>query len=95
MSRIEAGVVELTPDCRHHWVIESPSGPTSQGKCRSCGIIRTFKNAFDDLLPSVKTAEGTLETNLGRARKKGQKNSQSAGRPLDNSLKRPRNLRKK
>lgn len=31
----------------HHWVIESPSGPTSPGVCRLCGAAQDFKNAYD------------------------------------------------
>ena len=37
---------ELVSDCCHHWVIESPSGPTSDGKCRDCGEMREFKNSI-------------------------------------------------
>lgn len=32
--------------CGHHWVIESPNGPTSTGTCRRCGEIREFKNSI-------------------------------------------------
>ena len=35
----------LESDCNHHWVIESPNGPTSRGCCRACGEIREFKNS--------------------------------------------------
>jgi len=30
--------------CRHHWLIESPNGPTSRGRCRRCGTERDFTN---------------------------------------------------
>ncbi len=33
-------------NCHHHWVIESPNGPTSRGCCRTCGEIREFKNSI-------------------------------------------------
>ena len=33
-------------DCNHHWVIESPNGPTSVGRCRDCGERREFKNSI-------------------------------------------------
>jgi hypothetical protein len=39
MERVES-------DCNHHWVIESPNGPTSVGKCRTCGERREFKNSI-------------------------------------------------
>lgn len=37
---------ELESDCSHHWVIESPNGPTSLGHCRTCGEEREFKNSI-------------------------------------------------
>ncbi len=33
--------------CRHHWVIESASGPTSPGRCRNCGAQKEFKNYIE------------------------------------------------
>ena len=30
--------------CTHHWVIESPVGPTSWGTCKRCGEDREFLN---------------------------------------------------
>lgn len=42
----EEGVAS-EPQCRHHWLIESPHGATSQGVCKLCGAIREFRNALD------------------------------------------------
>ena len=39
-------VEEEESDCCHHWVIESPNGPTSNGVCKVCGVIRAFKNSI-------------------------------------------------
>ena len=36
--------------CRHHWLIESPEGPTSMGVCKLCGIQKEFRNSASDLL---------------------------------------------
>ncbi|MCH8198674.1 MAG: hypothetical protein IIA54_01210 [Chloroflexi bacterium] len=36
----------IESDCPHHWVIDSPNGPTSTGTCRVCGEIREFKNSI-------------------------------------------------
>lgn len=33
--------------CRHHWLIDRPSGPVSKGTCRVCGEIREFRNYFE------------------------------------------------
>jgi len=38
---------EVTPSkdgCTHHWMIESPQGETSMGKCKLCGDKRSFQN---------------------------------------------------
>ncbi len=34
--------------CRHHWIIDAPSGPTSNGVCRKCGEAREFRNSLPD-----------------------------------------------
>ncbi len=34
--------------CTHHWQIAPAQGPTSRGKCRRCGEVRTFNNTLDD-----------------------------------------------
>lgn len=34
----------------HAWVIDSPNGPVSVGRC-GCGAVREFSNVFDDKLP--------------------------------------------
>ncbi len=31
--------------CQHHWLIEPPTGPTSDGVCRLCGEKRAFENS--------------------------------------------------
>ena len=33
-----------TETCVHHWMIESPRGPTSKAKCKKCGVEREFAN---------------------------------------------------
>ena len=38
--------VEEYDPCSHHWVIESPNGPTSTGECKICGKVREFKNSI-------------------------------------------------
>lgn len=36
--------------CTHYWVIESPDGRTSYGKCKNCGLINEFSNDWHDAL---------------------------------------------
>ena len=33
--------------CRHHWIIEAPTGPASVGVCQRCEAAREFKNYID------------------------------------------------
>ncbi len=33
----------------HHWLIEEPNGPLSQGTCRACGATRTFRNWIEEI----------------------------------------------
>lgn len=38
------------PTCRHHWIIETPRGATSNGRCKRCGSEREFRNSATDHL---------------------------------------------
>ena len=35
-------------NCRHYWVIEDASGPTSRGVCKFCGAEKDFLNSWPD-----------------------------------------------
>lgn len=37
-------------DCRHHWVIDTPNGSVSGGRCKRCGVTREFRNSTEDLM---------------------------------------------
>ena len=39
-----------TAMCRHHWVIDTPNGAVSGGRCKRCGVIREFRNSSEDLM---------------------------------------------
>lgn len=39
---------ETITDCVHHWVIESPNGPVSQGVCKLCGLGSQFRNSIQE-----------------------------------------------
>lgn len=45
-DEVLAIVEEEEADHGHHWLIESPNGPTSRGTCQVCGVIREFKNSI-------------------------------------------------
>ena len=36
--------------CRHHWLIESPHGALSKGRCKLCGEERQFRNSASDYI---------------------------------------------
>jgi len=33
-------------ECAHHWIIETPNGPTSIGECRICRERKEFPNSL-------------------------------------------------
>ena len=37
-----------TMTCAHHWVIDTPAGPLSKGRCKLCGQDREFRNSPDN-----------------------------------------------
>ena len=42
-------------DCVHHWIFETPTGPTSVGVCKKCGKKQQAENHMDiPLLSSYK-----------------------------------------
>lgn len=43
-------VVAEGPVCAHHWVIATPNGETSTGRCKVCGTEKEFPNSADDYL---------------------------------------------
>jgi len=42
--------VAIQPECRHHWLIDSPHGATSMGICKLCGSRKEFRNSAGDFL---------------------------------------------
>lgn len=40
--------LSLEVGCSHHWIIASPDGPTSWGRCKYCGAEREFLNSIRD-----------------------------------------------
>ena len=36
--------------CRHHWVIDTPNGAVSSGRCKRCGVDKEFRNSAEDPL---------------------------------------------
>ena len=32
------------PQCKYHWIIETPKGESSKGRCKNCGDEKMFRN---------------------------------------------------
>lgn len=47
---VEEIIEEQVPQCRHHWLIESPHGAISLGRCKHCNEVREFRNSAVDTL---------------------------------------------
>jgi hypothetical protein len=43
-TTIEKRLSRVKRECIHYWVIETPQGPTSMGRCKYCGATSEFKN---------------------------------------------------
>lgn len=63
---------ERTQVCAHYWVIESPCGPVSRGKCSICGEEREFINSLD--------SEDDPDISQGRRRGRGRNEARCAER---------------
>ena len=70
-------IEEMVPTCRHHWVIESPHGATSEGRCKLCDEVREFRNSSADTL-----WEGDPMSSAGKM-------SGGASRPVVSAVARP------
>jgi hypothetical protein len=46
------------PSCQHHWLIETPHGSTSHGRCKRCGEERDFRNSASDHLWEDESGSG-------------------------------------
>jgi hypothetical protein len=44
VAPVEAGA------CRHHWIIDTPQGALSSGRCKRCGEEREFRNSANDYI---------------------------------------------
>ncbi len=66
--RPEANAPVQTDECRHHWIIESPHGALSGGRCKICGDEREFRNsANDSIWDDDSSSSGARYGSLGRA----------------------------
>jgi hypothetical protein len=55
---VEDTTVVEVPTCQHHWVIASPRGAMSSGRCKRCGEEREFRNSTTDYVWDDDSGEG-------------------------------------
>lgn len=55
---VEATIGTEVPTCQHHWLIETPRGATSHGRCKRCGEEREFRNSATDHLWEDESGSG-------------------------------------
>ncbi len=46
------------PVCQHHWLIETPRGSMSEGRCKTCGELREFRNSANDYVWEDESGSG-------------------------------------
>lgn len=66
----EATAAAEQPACAHHWVIATPDGEMSLGRCKVCGLEKEFPNSAED---------GLWERNVPKSRWTGRADSDSGG----------------
>jgi hypothetical protein len=54
----EATTVVEEATCQHHWLIETPQGSLSHGRCKRCGEERQFRNSASDHLWEDESGSG-------------------------------------
>ncbi len=63
---VTESVATEAPTCAHHWIIDSPRGAMSSGRCKRCGEEREFRNsteyAWDDDSGSASPWRGIRST---------------------------------
>ena len=63
-----------TVECRHHWLIDGPDGPTSWGLCKYCGAAKEFLNHFTLAQPDYRSdsEKDSKSVSVGSARRQPQ-----------------------
>lgn len=69
-SIVQEAPAQVGSACAHHWVIASPNGEMSLGKCKVCGTEREFPNSAED---------GLWERNVPQSRWTGRADPKSFG----------------
>ena len=60
LSRPGIAEQQEQPNCCHHWIIDAPDNPVSDGVCRRCGEARQFKN-YIETAPSGNDAHAAAD----------------------------------
>ena len=73
MTETKAREAMVSTLCRHHWVIETPNGALSSGRCKRCGVDKEFRNSAED--PMWDNDSFSLNGSRYRGRKAAASNS--------------------
>ena len=66
-------VIEEEP-CIHHWIYETPSGPTSVGICLNCGTSHVAANSLPPQMDSFHFMSASEKKKVKKANKEKYKN---------------------
>lgn len=53
-------------NCPHFWLIDTPDGPTSTGRCKYCGEVREMSNVFPTFNPLRRKYDLTRKIRLNK-----------------------------
>ena len=48
-DRTESKRRQTSPTCQHRWLLDTPGGPEVQGRCRTCGRLRSFPTVAEEV----------------------------------------------
>src|SRR3990172_12600417 len=81
---VEAAAGTDVPTCQHHWLIETPRGALSAGRCKRCGEEREFRNSATDHLWEDESGSGYNPwRGIRSASRSGDDDEASASSPAD------------
>jgi len=73
MTETKAREASASRFCRHHWVIDTPNGALSSGRCKRCGLDKEFRNSAED--PMWDNDSFSLNGSRARGRRAAASNS--------------------
>ena len=86
-ERVETTTELIAAACQHHWLIETPRGALSAGRCKRCGEEREFRNSATDHLWEDESGSGYNPwRGIRSASRSGDDDEASASSPADGAV---------